>query len=66
MKYFREQHPNEETHFIMGADLLVDIGAGLWKKGGALVAEKKFIEMARHGIDMLSTISRFPILRNHT
>jgi len=65
MKYFREQHPNDEIHFIMGADLLVDIGAGLWKKGEALVAENKFIVMARHGIDMLSTISRSPILRNH-
>ncbi|MCL1698388.1 MULTISPECIES: nicotinate-nucleotide adenylyltransferase [unclassified Lysinibacillus] len=65
MKYFRKQHPNDEIHFIMGADLLVDIGAGLWKKGEALVAENHFIVMARHGVDMLSTISRSPILRNH-
>ncbi|MGE7695998.1 nicotinate (nicotinamide) nucleotide adenylyltransferase [Lysinibacillus sp. NPDC094177] len=65
MKYFREQLPNDEIHFIMGADLLVDIGAGMWKKGEALVAENKFIIMARHGVDMLSTISRSPILRNH-
>lgn len=65
MKYFREKLPEDEIHFIMGADLLVDIGAGLWKKGDALVAENKFIVMARHGIDMLSTISRSPILRNN-
>jgi len=65
MKYFREKHSEDEVHFIMGADLLVDIGAGLWKKGDALVAENKFIVMARHGIDMLSTISRSPILRNN-
>lgn len=65
MKYFREKNPEDEIHFIMGADLLVDIGAGLWKKGEALVAENKFIVMARHGIDMLSTISRSPILRNN-
>jgi len=65
MKYFREKNPEDEIHFIMGADLLVDIGAGLWKKGDALVAENKFIVMARHGIDMLSTISRSPILRNN-
>ncbi|MEK5230425.1 nicotinate-nucleotide adenylyltransferase [Lysinibacillus sp. FSL K6-0232] len=65
MKYFRVKHPNDEVHFIMGADLLADIGAGLWKKGDALVAENKFIVMARHGIDMLSTISRSPILRNN-
>ncbi|MGE7110626.1 nicotinate (nicotinamide) nucleotide adenylyltransferase [Lysinibacillus sp. NPDC047702] len=65
MKYFREEHQEDEVHFIMGADLLVDIGAGLWKKGDALVAENKFIVMARHGIDMLSTISRSPILRNN-
>jgi len=64
MKYFREQNPNDDIHFIMGADLLVDIGAGLWKNGEALVDENKFIVMARHGIDMLSTISRSPILRN--
>ncbi|MGE7930140.1 nicotinate-nucleotide adenylyltransferase [Lysinibacillus xylanilyticus] len=65
MKYFRKQNPNDDIHFIMGADLLVDIGAGLWKNGEALVDENKFIVMARHGIDMLSTISRSPILRNH-
>ncbi|MFJ7921763.1 nicotinate-nucleotide adenylyltransferase [Lysinibacillus fusiformis] len=65
MKHFREKHPEDEIHFIMGADLLVDIGAGLWKKGDALVAENKFIVMARHGVDMLSTISRSPILRNN-
>lgn len=65
MKYFREKHPEDEIYFIMGADLLVDIGAGLWKKGDALVAENKFIVMARHGVDMLSTISRSPILRNN-
>lgn len=35
------------------------------EKGDALVAENKFIVMARHGIDMLSTISRSPILRNN-
>ncbi len=38
---------------------------GYGKKGDALVAENKFIVMARHGIDMLSTISRSPILRNN-
>lgn len=65
MKYFRGKHPEDEIHFIMGADLLVDIGAGLWKKGDALVTENKFIVMARHGVDMLSTISRSPILRNN-
>lgn len=65
MEYFKQQYPDDEVYFIMGADLLVDIGAGLWKKGEELIAENKFIVMARNGIDMLSTISRSPILRNN-
>ncbi|SFB11689.1 MULTISPECIES: nicotinate (nicotinamide) nucleotide adenylyltransferase [unclassified Bacillus (in: firmicutes)] len=65
MEHFKKRYPNDEVYFIMGADLLVDIGAGMWKNGEELVAENKFIVMARDGIDMLSTISRSPILRNH-
>ncbi|MNE68970.1 nicotinic acid mononucleotide adenylyltransferase [compost metagenome] len=48
----------------MGADLLLDIGEGKWKKSEELVQENKFIVMARDGINMLSAISKSPILRN--
>ncbi|MBS4188942.1 nicotinate (nicotinamide) nucleotide adenylyltransferase [Bacillus sp. FJAT-49705] len=65
MEHFKKKFPNDEVYFIMGADLLVDIGAGKWSKGDKLVAENKFIVMARDGIDMLTTISRSPILRNN-
>ena len=64
MKYFKGKYPKDEVYFIMGADLLVDIGAGKWTKGEELVKENKFIVMARNNIDMLATISRSPILRN--
>lgn len=65
MNYFKQKYPNDDVYFIMGADLLVDIGAGKWTKGEELIKENKFIVMARNGIDMLSTISRSPILRNN-
>ncbi|MEK3974660.1 nicotinate (nicotinamide) nucleotide adenylyltransferase [Psychrobacillus sp. FSL K6-1267] len=65
MKHFKEKYPNDEVFFIMGADLLVDIGAGKWQRGEDLVKENKFIVMARDGIDMLKVISKSPILRNN-
>lgn len=65
MNYFKKLFPKDKVYFIMGADLLVDIGQGKWSKGEELIAENRFIVMARNGIDMLSTISRSPILRNH-
>lgn len=65
MNHFKKKYPNDELYFIMGADLLVDIGEGKWTKGKELVEENNFIVMARNGIDMLKTISRSPILRNN-
>lgn len=64
LKHFREKFPEDEVYFIMGADLLVDIGEGKWKKADELIRENKFIVMARDGINMLSAISKSPILRN--
>lgn len=64
MKHFRAKFPNDEVYFIMGADLLRDIGEGKWQRADELIKENKFIVMARDGIDMLSTIGRSPILRN--
>ena len=65
LQYFKEKYRDDEVFFIMGADLLVDIGEGKWKHSEALIKENKFIVMARDGINMLTTISRSPILRNH-
>ena len=64
MKYFKAMYPDDEIYFIMGADLLVDIGDEKWKKSKELIRENKFIVMARNGIDMLSVIAKSPILRN--
>ncbi|OPD56674.1 nicotinate (nicotinamide) nucleotide adenylyltransferase [Bacillus anthracis] len=64
MEHFKEKYPDDEVYFIMGADLLVDIGDGKWKKSKVLVQENKFIIMARNGIDMLAAIAKSPILRN--
>jgi len=64
LKHFKEKYPNDEIYFIMGADLLVDIGEGKWKYAEELIRENKFIVMARDGIDMLKAISKSPILRN--
>lgn len=64
LQHFKEQFPDDEIYFIMGADLLLDIGEAKWKKSEELIQENKFIVMARDGINMLSAISKSPILRN--
>ncbi|MEK4251097.1 nicotinate (nicotinamide) nucleotide adenylyltransferase [Paenibacillus sp. FSL W7-1287] len=64
LRHFREKFPSDEIYFIMGADLLVDIGEGKWQRADDLIRENKFIVMARDGINMLSAISKSPILRN--
>lgn len=65
LKHFKEVYPDDEIYFIMGADLLEDIGAGKWGNSEELVRDNRFIVMARNGIDMLKVISRSPLLRNH-
>ncbi|GIO68565.1 nicotinate (nicotinamide) nucleotide adenylyltransferase [Paenibacillus sp. FSL M7-1455] len=64
LKHFKAKFPEDEIYFIMGADLLLDIGEGKWKKSEELIQENKFIVMARDGINMLTAISKSPILRN--
>lgn len=64
MQHFKETFPDVDFHFIMGADLLVDIAAGKWKWAEALLNENKFIVMARDGIDVLETIAKSSLLRN--
>ena len=64
MEYFKEKYPDDDVFFIMGTDVLADIGDGNWKKSRETVRSNKFIVMARNGIDMLATIAKSPILRN--
>lgn len=65
MEYFREMFSKAKVFFIMGADLLVDIAEGKWRMAEELIENNQFIVMARNGINMLQTISRSPLLRNH-
>lgn len=65
MKHFKKQFPNDEVFFIMGADLLVDIGEGKWGQADNLIKENRFIVMARDNVDMLKTISHSALLRNN-
>lgn len=64
MQRLKEKYSNDELFFVMGADILVNIGKGSWVQGEKLVEEHQFIVMARDGIDMLKTISKSPLLRN--
>jgi nicotinate-nucleotide adenylyltransferase len=65
LKYFKSKYKQDTIYFIMGADLLIDIGNGKWGNSDLLVKENKFIVMARNGINMLKAISTSPILRNN-
>ncbi|WP_042345181.1 nicotinate (nicotinamide) nucleotide adenylyltransferase [Bacillus massiliigorillae] len=65
MQHFKEVFPNAELFFVIGADLLVDIAEGKWRMAEELVESTQFIVMARNEIDMLQTISKSPLLRNH-
>jgi nicotinate-nucleotide adenylyltransferase len=65
MQHFKKIYPGDDVYFIMGADLLVDIADGKWKHDEELISQNKFIVMARDEIDMVKTISRSPLLRNH-
>ncbi|MDV7766385.1 nicotinate (nicotinamide) nucleotide adenylyltransferase [Peribacillus sp. CSMR9] len=71
MEYFKSRYPKDEVYFIMGADLLEDIDNQelpvhlRWKFREKLIANHKFIVMARDGIDMLKIISKSPLLRNY-
>ncbi|MHA6261028.1 nicotinate (nicotinamide) nucleotide adenylyltransferase [Sporosarcina sp. CAU 1771] len=65
LKHFKKKYKDDEIFFIMGADLLVDIGAGTWGYTEELLRENKFIVMAREGVNMLQAISKSPVLRNN-
>ncbi|TXC91792.1 nicotinate (nicotinamide) nucleotide adenylyltransferase [Metabacillus litoralis] len=65
LKHFKNKFKDDRIYFIMGADLLIDIGQGKWGNGDLLVKENQFIVMARNEINMLRAISSSPILRNN-
>ena len=71
MEHFKAEYPDDDVYFIMGADLLKDMDNQdlpvhmRWKFREKLIANHKFIVMARSGIDMLKIISRSPLLRNY-
>ncbi|MBE1555622.1 nicotinate (nicotinamide) nucleotide adenylyltransferase [Sporosarcina limicola] len=65
LNYFKQEYKDDEIFFIMGADLLVDIGDGKWGHSESLVNENRFIVMAREGVNMLEAISKSAILRNN-
>ena len=65
LNHFKNKYKNDTIYFIMGADLLIDIGQGKWGNSDLLIQENKFIVMARDGINMLKAISSSPILRNN-
>jgi nicotinate-nucleotide adenylyltransferase len=63
MKKLKEQYPNDELFFIMGADLLPNLSQ--WTYGKELVESTRFIVMAREGYDMLKIIAEDPLLRHN-
>jgi len=65
LTHFKSKYENDEIYFIMGADLLIDIGNGEWEKSESLISENKFIVMARDGVNMLQAISKSAVLRNN-
>ncbi|MBM7603116.1 nicotinate-nucleotide adenylyltransferase [Metabacillus crassostreae] len=65
LKHFKNKFKDDIIYFIMGADLLIDIGEGKWGNGDLLVKENQFIVMARNDINMLRAISSSAILRNN-
>ena len=64
MQKLKKAFPDDDLYFVMGADLLKNIGDGSWVQGDKLLEENQFIVMARDGIDMLKTIAQSPLLRN--
>ncbi|MGN5650904.1 nicotinate (nicotinamide) nucleotide adenylyltransferase [Bacillus sp. Brlt_9] len=65
MRHYRNKYKDAEVFFIMGADLLVDIAEGKWDHTEELIAENRFIIMARNNINVANVIATSPILRNY-
>ncbi|KAA9023814.1 nicotinate-nucleotide adenylyltransferase [Niallia endozanthoxylica] len=56
MKKLKQEFPNDELLFVMGADNLQDIVS--WHKGHELIESNCFIVMGREGYDMADIIAK--------
>ena len=56
MRQLKEQFPDDELYFVMGADNLVHITK--WHKGRELIDSNRFIVMGREGFDMSDIIAK--------
>ena len=56
MKKLKEEYPNDELLFVMGADNLTYITK--WHKGKELIENNQFIVMGREGYDMSDIIAK--------
>lgn len=56
MKKLKEQYPEDELFFVMGADNLTHITS--WHKGKELIENNRFIVMGREGYDMSDIIAK--------
>lgn len=65
MRKLHEKYPNDELHFLMGADLLVDIAAGKWRHTEEFLSENKIVAIRRNGIDMHQVIASNKYLRKY-
>lgn len=63
MRKLKEQYPNDELFFVMGADNLVHLTK--WHKGKELIETNKFIVMGREGYDMSDIIAKDSFLIKH-
>lgn len=63
LKKYKEQNPDEEVYFLMGADNLKEIST--WDNSEDLVKENKFIVVSVYGYDMLEIIAKDPLLRKY-
>ena len=63
LRKYKESNPGDEVYFLMGADNLATIST--WDNAEALVANNKFIVMARDNFDMAGIIAKDVLLRKY-
>lgn len=63
MRQLREKHPEDTFHFIMGADLLVDLPN--WHHAEEFLSENQIIVVQRNHINMHETIAQHKLLRKY-
>ena len=63
LRKYKEENPDDEVYFLMGADNLATISK--WDNAEALVANNKFVVMARDQFDMAGMIAKDTLLRKY-